>query len=260
MRYRRSRDLPAAHQRRPRVRVVPDRRREGGGRGGGRPAARGGRVPLPRPLPRRPDRARPRDPHPRGPRLGARAPRRGHGRRHPRPPRRRRRVRPRPDRGRLVTRPGGGAGGRGPHAGPPARAHLFRAGRHQPRPGALGRADRRLPLRRRRRPPRPGHRARGRRARHLPQPPRGAAGPTGRDRGLAGAPGRLDVRRPGHEHEGELHDRLRAGPQPPPGGRGRGRLRAALARRARPPAAELPPHRRHEPRARSPSTRRSTAR
>ena len=92
------------------------------------------------------------------------------------------------------------------------------------RRGALGRPDRRLAVRGRRGAARPGGRAARGRARHLPEPPRRAARPAAGGRGVAGPPGRIDVRRAGHEPQDQLDDRLRAGQQRPPrrpGGGGR---------------------------------------
>ena len=70
------RDLPPAHPRRPRLRELPDRRRGRRRRRRRRPPARHRRVPAARPLPGRPHRARARDPQPRRPRLRPRPARR----------------------------------------------------------------------------------------------------------------------------------------------------------------------------------------
>ena len=97
-----------------------------------------------------------------------------------------------------------------PHARPPARAHLLPAPRRRPRRRSLGGADRRLAVRRRRRPPGPrGRAARGRR-RDLPLPARAAAGPARRGRGLARAPRRLALRQLRDRPQVLLDDRLRA--------------------------------------------------
>ena len=72
--------LPPGDPRRPRLRLVPDRRRGRRRRRRRRPEARHRGVPRARPLPRRADRARARDPHARRPRLRPR-PARGRDRR-----------------------------------------------------------------------------------------------------------------------------------------------------------------------------------
>ena len=168
------------------------------------------------------------------------------GRDHPHPPRGGARVRPRALRRRLGARARTARGARRAHPRPPARAHRLRAHRHRARPRAVGGAHRRLALRRRHRAARPrGRPARGR-ARHLPLAARPPAHAARHVRGVARAPGRLDVRRSRHRPQGLLDDRLRARP---PGGarrRRRGGVRRARGRRARSAAAELPRHRGHQ--------------
>ena len=97
-------DLSPDHPRRPRLRLLPDRRRRRRRGRGRRPEARDRRVPRAGPLHGRVDRAHPRDPQPRRPRVRPRPPRRGDRRDDPHPPRRRRRLRPRAVRRRLGAR------------------------------------------------------------------------------------------------------------------------------------------------------------
>jgi rhodanese-related sulfurtransferase len=80
---------------------------------------------------------------------------------------------------------------------PPARAHRLRAHRHRARSRAVGGAHRRLALRRRHRAARPRRRSARGRARHLPLAARPPAHAARHVRGVARAPRRLDVRRPG---------------------------------------------------------------
>ena len=67
-------------------------------------------------------------------------------------------------------------------------------------------------------------------------------------RGLAGASRRLDVRRARHGPEGVVDDRVRAGEPAAAPDRRRGRLRATGHLGSRRAAAELPEHRRAQPR------------
>ena len=98
------------------------------------------------------------------------------------------------------------------HPRPPARAHRLRAHRHRARPRAVGGAHGRLAVRRRHRPARPRGRAARGRARHLPLAARSPADAARHVRGVARAPGRLDVRRPRDRPQGLLDHRLRARP------------------------------------------------
>ena len=168
-----------------------------------------------RALPRRAHRARAGDPHPRRPRLGPRAAGRGHRGDDPRAPPGRGRVPARGLRGRLGAVAGVAAGPGAAHAWAPARAHGLPADRHGAGRGAVGRAHRGLAVRRRRRAARPGGGPGRGRPRPLPLAARAADGPAGRGRGLAGPPGRLDVRRAGDGHEDLVDDRLRAPPRRP---------------------------------------------
>src|SRR3954453_7262480 len=79
-------DLPPDHARRPRMRVVSDRRRARGGGRRHRPEVRDRRVPRAGPLHGRAHRARARDPQPRRPSVRPRPPRRGDRGDDPRPP------------------------------------------------------------------------------------------------------------------------------------------------------------------------------
>ena len=185
------------------------------------------RVPGARPLHRRPDRAHPRDPQPRRPRVGPRPAGRGDRRRGSTSTRRRARVRARAVRRRLGAGARQRESARDAHARPPSRAHGVRADRHRAQRRAVGGAHRRLAVRRRRRPARPG-RGQGRgRAGDLPLAARAAARPARHVRGVARPSGRLDVRRPGDGHEGLLDDRVRAQHHPLLAVGGRGGLRAA---------------------------------
>ena len=168
-------DLPPDHPRRPRLRVLPGRGREGGGGGGRRPALRGRRVPRARPLHGRAHRARLRDAQPRRPRVRPRAAGGGDRRHDPHPPRRGAGLRPRAVRRRRRMGAGRLADPRAAHARPPARAHRLRADRRPARRRAVGGADRGHAVRQRRRAARPRDREVRGRARDLPLAARAAA-------------------------------------------------------------------------------------
>jgi hypothetical protein len=89
---------------------------------------------------------------------------------------------------------------------PPGGRAGLRARAHRPRLGAA--AQRRQPVRGRRRPHRPRDREVGRRGTDLRLRARAAADAPARVRAVAGAPRRIDVRRGQHGHEGELDHRL----------------------------------------------------
>ena len=168
-------DLPPDHPRRPRLRLVPDRRRGRRRRGGRRSQARHRGVPRARPL---------------------------HGRRIEHILETHNHADHVSGHGRLAAATGATihihrdaapdydhepfddgwelelgtrARARAAHARPPARAHRLRADRHRARPGAVGGADRRHAVRRRHRAPRPRRRQGGGRARHVPLAARQAA-------------------------------------------------------------------------------------
>ena len=82
---------------------------------------------------------------------------------------------------------------------------------------------------------------------HLPVAARAPAGLSRRGRGLARPSRRLDVRRSRDGHEGLVHGGLRARPQRAARRDRRAGLRGPRPGDARPPAAELPQHRRPEP-------------
>ena len=109
----------------------------------------------------------------------------------------------------------------------------------RPRRGALGRPDRRQPVRRRHRPPRPRRREARGRAPDLPLAARAAAHPAGPLRGLARPPRRLALRRAGHGPEDRLDDRLRA--RRPAAAR-RGRARTTSSPRCSPASGPQPPN------------------
>ncbi len=88
---------------------------------------------------------------------------------------------------------------------------------------------------------------------------RPAAVAAGLRRGLAGAPRRVDVRRPGHGPQGRLDDRLRAPPQRDARDRGRAGVRQRLGRQARSAAPELQGDRRAQPRSAADRRRRASA-
>ena len=224
-------DLPPDHPRRPRLRVVPDRRREGRRRRCRRPPFRGRRVPRAGPLHGRRHRAHLRDAQPRRPRLRPRPPRRGDRRDDPRPPRRQARLRPRAVRRRRRVRPRRAHGPRASHARPPARAHRLRPDRHRAAARSRGRCSPATPC--------SSATSRGRTWRS-----RSTEGARGifrslhgrlllagrRCRGLARASRRLDVRRTRDGHEDLLDDRLREDAQPDARDRRRGRVRRRRAR------------------------------
>ncbi len=206
-----ARDLPPAHPRRPRLRVVPGRRRRR--RGGGRRATRASRStstsssratsasasstssrPTPTPTTSRATGAWPRRPARRSTCT----------------------ARPAPS---TPTSPSTTAGSSRSASCGCARSTRRATGPSTPpspwstrpagdEPWAVLTGDSLFVGRRR--PPRPRGRARGGRARPLPQPHGWPAVAAARDRGLAGAPGRLDVRRAGHGPEDLLDHRLRA--------------------------------------------------
>ena len=89
-------------------------------------------------------------------------------------------------------------------------AHRVRADRHARAGRAVGRAHRRLAVRRRRRPARPRDRQGGGRARHVPLAAAKLLALPGHERGVARAPRRLAVRRARDGPQGVLDDRLRA--------------------------------------------------
>ena len=226
-------DLPPAHPRRPGLRLLLRRRprRRGGGRG--RPQLRDRRVPGARALSRRPDRPRAGDPQPRRSRVGPRPPGGGHRRDHPHPP-----AREAPP---TTTSPSTTASSSSsarcgcarctrPGTGPSTRPSPWST--RGPGRRAVGRAHGRQPVRGRRRPARPGRRARAGRPRDIPEPARAAAVACRRETEVW--PGHLGgslCGGPGHGPEGLLHGRLRAPPQPAArrDGRGRVRRREALA-------------------------------
>ena len=111
----------------------------------------------------------------------------------------------------------------------------------------MGRAQRRHAVRRRCRPAGSRRRQERRRSRDLPQPARADPHAARHVRGLARTPGRLDVWRARHGHEGLLHDRIRACAQPGPRRERRGSLRRAVDREAGTAAAELQGDRRSQP-------------
>ena len=206
--------------------LIGDRaRRRGGGR---RSALRDRRVPRARSLPRRAHHARARDPQPRRPRVRARASRGCDRRAHPRPPRL-----AAPDYehepfddgwelrlGSLLVRALHTPGHRPEHT-----AFLLIDTRSRPR--AVGGAERRQPVRRRRRAHRPGRGARGGRARDLPLGARAAADACPRDCEVWPAHlGGSMCGGAGHGHEDLLDDRLREAAQPDARDRRRGRVRA----------------------------------
>ena len=220
--------------------VLSGRRLDGRGCGGHRPAVGHRSLPAPRPPPRRADRARARDPQPRRPRLRSRAARGGDGGDDPRPPPGRRRIPTLRVRGRLAPEPRQGRDRGGAHRRPSPRAHVVPAPRHQPWRRTDRGADRRLAVRRRRRPPRPRDRAPRGRCAALPVTSRAPPDAARERRGVAGTPRGIDVRRLDARSQGLLDDRLRGSAQPRRGLR----LRAGLRRRRSGRARGAPaPHR-----------------
>ena len=118
----------------------------------------------------------------------------------------------------------------------------------RPRRRCLGRADRRLAVRRRRRAPRPRDRAARGRGRDLPLAARAAARPARRRRGLARPPRRLAAAAaPAIDHKTSSTIGFERAPQPGAALRDRGRVRRRRGRDARRPAAERRAHRRAQP-------------